>query len=550
VTTKLRGSRPPRRPLLLVAAALVALAAAGNASAATFVPKGLLEGAAANPNQTVHVILVAAPGVTTQDLKQELKKSLLRIGDKRGTSISVRKEFEVIPALVLEMPASRILLLAANPRIHSITPDGQVAQQAAYTPLELWPRVVRADELWPADRKDGPRPPAIAIVDSGVDDGVADFDRRIAARVSTTSFSSGSSGSDAFGHGTMVASIAAGASGSYPGVAPTARIIAVRAVDGEGRSRIADVLEAADWIYRHRISKGIGVVNFSIRSTHPNWGFYDPINLAVERLWHSGTVVVASAGNGGEQRMLYAPASDPFVITVGATDTAGTVAAADDFDAPWSSRGYTAEGFAKPELAAPGRHIVAAVPPQSHLAQTFPERVVAPGYMWMSGTSFSAPIVSGAAAQILARNPTWTPDQVKGALMLTARTLPQAAPLSVGVGEVDVAAAAAVQNPPDPNENLYDFVRRDRLGRQYFDALAWNAHVLADATWTSATWTSATWTSATWTSATWTSSAWAAAALTDATWTSATWTSATWTSATWTSATWTSATWTSANRLE
>ena len=544
------GFRRIRRSLALVATALIALAAAGNASAAPFVPKGLLEGAAKNPLQTVHVIVVAAPGVTTHDLKQELRKSLLRVGSKRFTSVSVRKEYEVIPALALEMPAAYLLLLATNPRIHSITPDGQVAQQAAFTPLELWPEVVRADELWPAGESDGPRPPAIAIVDSGIEDSVADFDRRIVARVSTTSFSSGNAGSDAFGHGTMVASIAAGASSSYPGVAPTARIIALRAVDGEGRSRIADVLEAADWIYRNRISKGIGVVNFSIRSTHPNWGFYDPINLAVERLWQTGTVVVASAGNGGDQRMLYAPASDPFIITVGAADTAGTVTTADDFDAPWSSRGYTAEGFAKPELTAPGRRIVAAVPAQSYLARTFADRVVAPGYMWMSGTSFSAPIVSGAAAQLLARHPDWSPDQVKGALMLTARTLPRAAPLSAGVGEIDVAAAAALQNPPNPNENLYDFVRQDSRGRPYFDAPAWNAHVLADATWTSATWTSATWTSATWTSATWTSAAWDAAARSDATWTSATWTSATWTSATWTSATWTSATWTSSNLVE
>jgi serine protease AprX len=244
--------------------------------------------------------------------------------------------------------------------------------------------------------------------------------------------------------------------------------------------------------------------------------------------------------------MVYAPASDPFVITVGAVDTAGTVDASDDFNAPWSSHGYTAEGFAKPELAAPGRRMVAPVPANSTLAERFPERVVAPGYMWMSGTSFAAPVVSGAAAQILARHPRWSPDEVKGALMVTARHLPRADALSAGVGEVNVAAAAAVTTPPRANENLYEFVKKDATDRPYFDVPAWMARVRSDATWTSATWTSATWTSATWTSATWTSSAWTSSALADATWTSATWTSATWTSATWTSATWTSATWTSA----
>src|SRR5206468_6682760 len=67
--------------------------------------------------------------------------------------------------------------------------------------------------------------------------------------------------------------------------------------------------------------------------------------------------------------------------------------------APWTSYGYTAEGFAKPELGAPGRWMIAPVPTTSTLATTFADRIVAPGYMWMSGTSFSAPVVSGIAAQ-------------------------------------------------------------------------------------------------------------------------------------------------------
>jgi serine protease AprX len=537
-----------QRLLVILATAFVALIAPATAAAEPFVPAGLLEGAAANPNATLHLIVVAAPGTSTGHLKNEVMK------DANGNQFgSVRREYEVVPALAVDIKASDLHFLADSDRVHSVTPDGPVREQALsspWSPLELWPGAVNAPALWPRTLRSAPRPPAIAIVDSGIQDGLLDFGSRVDSRVDVSSFSSGSSGDDGFGHGTMVAGIAAGASPLYPGVAPTARLMSVRAVDSQGRSRIADVLAAADWIYHNRISKGIGVVNFSIRSTHPNYGLYDPINLAVERLWHTGTVVVAAAGNDGPGRMLYAPASDPFVITVGAVDLAGTTGAQDDFNAPWSSHGHTAEGFAKPELAAPGRHMVAPVPPASTLARAFPERVVAPGYMWMSGTSFSAPVVSGAAAQLLARHPDWTPDEVKGALMLTARELSSADPLSAGVGEVDVAAAAAVTDPPNPNENLYDFVETDPSGRPYFDAEAWNAHVSADATWTSATWTSATWTSATWTSATWTSASWTSSAHADATWTSATWTSATWTSATWTSATWTSATWTSATGVE
>jgi subtilisin family serine protease len=212
------------------------------------------------------------------------------------------------------------------------------------------------------------------------------------------------------------------------------------------------------------------------------------------------------------------------VITAGAVDTNGTTDQADDYRAPWSAYGYTADGFLKPELSAPGRYIVAPAPAASMIASQVPDRVVAPGYIWMSGTSFAAPAVAGAAAQLLALHPDWTPDRVKGALMASATRLADA---GTGIGELDVAAAADVASPPNPNENLDAFVGTDPdSGLQAFSAANWTSAVASSANWTSANWTSANWTSANWTSANWTS----------ANWTSANWTSANWTSANWTSA--------------
>src|ERR671933_1130644 len=118
--------------------------------------------------------------------------------------------------------------------------------------------------------------------------------------------------------------------------------------------------------------------------------------------------------------MAYAPGNDPFVITVGADDIGGSVSTNDDTAAPWSVYGHTLDGFAKPELAAPGRYIVGPVPTGATLPTTAPDRIVADGYMWMSGTSLAAPIVSGEAALLLAQHPQWTPDDVKGALMESA----------------------------------------------------------------------------------------------------------------------------------
>jgi serine protease AprX len=537
----------PLRALITVSAVLLlGLAAPGVARAGeadrterlhAFVPPGLLKAAAADENKTFRVIVTGASGTTARDLETA------ELRDRSGRSYGgVTRKFRVIDAVAVDLEGGEILELAEKLSIRSIVPDALVAP-SSYSPLELWPGVVGVDTLWETAGPNGPVPgpqaPAIAIVDSGVDTTrVADFDGRVLTQVN---FASGSS-LDANGHGTLVAGIAAGGSSTYPGAAPNANIVSLRVVGEDGSGRTSDVIAAADWIYVNRIAYGIGVANFSLHSGNPDYALEDPLALAARRLWLTGTVVVAAAGNEGPQRMLYAPASDPFVITVGAVGTNDTAATADDTNAPWSSYGNTAEGFAKPELSAPGRHIVGPLVAGSTIAANFADRVVAPGYVWMSGTSFAAPIVSGAAAQILARHPGWTPDQVKGALMLTARHLPDAAPMSAGVGEIDAAAAAAVTNPPNPHENLDDFVSTDpATGEAAFDSAAWRDTVEADATWTSATWTSATWVSATWVSATWVSATWVSSALADATWVSATWVSSSEEDATWVSATWVSA---------
>jgi serine protease AprX len=260
----------------------------------------------------------------------------------------------------------------------------------------------------------------------------------------------------------------------------------------------------------------------------------------VRRLWLTGTVVVASAGNDGPRRILDAPASEPFVITVGATDVAGTVTTRDDTNAPWSSHGYTGDGFAKPELAAPGRYMPGPIASTSQLDDLFPSRRLGHGYMWMSGTSFAAPVVSGAAAQLLALNPSLTPDQVKGALMATAHGLPLATPGSVGVGQVDVAAAAALRRPPNPNAALTQFVRRDSRvpGGRVFDLERWVATAESDPEWFSASWSDASWSDVSWSDASWSDVSWSDVSWSDASWSDVSWSDASWADASWADASW------------
>ena len=131
----------------------------------------------------------------------------------------------------------------------------------------------------------------------------------------------------------------------------------------------------------------------------------------------------------------YAPGNDPYVITVGAVDDQGTADNSDDVVASWSSQGTTQDGVAKPDVVAPGAHIVSTLAPNSDFASLCPTCVIDGSYFQVSGTSLAAPIVAGVAADLIAAHPDWTPAMVKGALVNTATQLPG------GAHEVNARAA-------------------------------------------------------------------------------------------------------------
>ena len=121
------------------------------------------------------------------------------------------------------------------------------------------------------------------------------------------------------------------------------------------------------------------------------------------------------------------------------------------------------------------------VPAQAKLRTLYPRTIVAGNYMRLSGTSFASPVVAGIAAQLPARHPSWTPDQVKGALMQTASSVaPGTDLMAAGAGEVNAAAANAVAAPINPNAALNQFVARDSAGKASFDAEPWVKAVIAD----------------------------------------------------------------------
>jgi serine protease AprX len=502
-----------------------------------FVPASLLAKAEKRPSGVFKVIVEGSSRGVVASIRSA------RLADP-GKASGLKRRLVTVQGVSAELTGKQLLKLARMSGISAIMPDAPVRLAGGLSNKQQWPFVSGVAHGW-SDVTNGklPQLPAIAVVDSGIDASRADFDGRVIKQVTLTSLPGNSPG-DGRGHGTFVAGIAAGSATSYTGAAPSAKIVSLDVMDDQGMALTSDVIAAADWIYQNKATYNIRVANFSLHSTAPASVFWDPLDRAVEKLWFSGVVVVTASGNYGVNGLpsgvKYAPGNDPFVITVGANDTSGSVSTNDDKAAPWSSYGYTYDGFAKPELVAPGRFMVGPVPATSTLALERPENIVAPGYMQLSGTSFAAPVIAGEAAYLLALHPNWTPDQVKGALMLTAKAVPNAAPLSVGVGEIDAARANDVTNPPNPNLALNQFLVADPNGSStpVFDAASWGSAARTDASWGAASWGAASWGTASWGAASWGAASWGAASWGTASWGTASWGAASWGAASWGAASW------------
>jgi serine protease AprX len=500
-----------------------------------YVPVSLSDAITQNPDQTFDVIVQGDKNGNSNGLYKQI------LGDTSTASVasSVRQQFNSIVGLQANLTGRQIATLANKSFVTSIVPNETVKAQG-YSNSQGWVPAANVNVNWYSPTVTSP---TIAIVDSGIQATRADFGygTRVLAQVNLTSIGPNSSG-DGFGHGTFVAGIAADGASGYTGTTPNANLLSIDVLNDLGQGTTADVIRACDWIMANKAKYNIQVANFSLHSASKASVMFDPLDQAVEKLWLNGVVVVAAAGNYGTDGVpsgvLFAPGNDPFVITVGAIDVGNGNGAGDDSVAPWSAYGYTPDGFSKPDLGAPGRYMVGPVPATSTLPLTRPDKVTAPGYMQLSGTSFAAPVVAGAAGALRAQNPTWTPDQVKGALMVSAMKEP-ILNRAVGVGGVNVQAARALTSaPPNPNASLDRYLTTAADGSTVFNAAAWRTAALNNATWDTAAWSDVAWSDAAWASVAWSDAAWA-----DVAWASAAWGTAAWSDVAWSDVAWSDAAW-------
>jgi serine protease AprX len=348
-------------------------------------------------------------------------------------------------------------------------------------------------------------------------------------------------GVDRFGHGTFMAGLIAGdgtASSRFGtrhvGAAPGATVVAVKVAGADGSTTLSKLILGIGWVVAHEDDDNIGVLNLSFGADVSLPYVTNPLSGAVEAAWASGITVVTSAGNEGAGSVT-SPGDDPWVVTVGSTNTTGPLALGTSPVADFS--GSESFGrYSKPDVLAPGVSVVSLRAAGSTIDTANPTARIGDSYFRGSGTSMSTALVSGIAADLLQHHPNATPDDVKGALLdggdpVTGSTAPV----------VDLQGAETATPRADWWQRFP--IAFDGLGRGFNTGMPWTASRWTASRWTASRWTASRWTASRWTASRWTESSWDDAAWSASRWTASRWTASRWTASRWTDASWNASAW-------
>jgi serine protease AprX len=497
-------------------AAPVARAAEGTAAGAVVDARVLAARTApAVQNSSVRVII--------QKVAAEDRGPEAAISSLGGT---VTRDLPIVDGFAATIPAAATAHLAAIPGVRAVTLDETLHPQGLLSgptnkspPKSAYIKEIRADSEWAAGVTG--QGVTVALLDTGVAS-VPDLAGRVLPvrndlnLLNPTAPCENLTGEptcdDNYGHGTFIAGLIAGngasSNGAWSGVAPNANLVSVKVAGADGSADVSTVLAGIQWVVSFKDRYAIKVLNLSLGTDSTQSYRVDPLNYAVEKAWDSGiTVVVAASNRGPAAGTISKPGDDPLVITVGAVDDMGTATLNDDQLPDFSSRGPTAsDGLAKPDVAAPGSHVVSLRAPGSAVDTQFPTYVDG-SYRKGSGTSMATGVVSGAVALMLQANGGLTPDRIKYSLTSTARGAASNDPLAVGAGVIDaygaLRAPAGLANRNLARSNglgsldlsrgsvqvaLSDPVQTVVTGQLTAQLLLWNPIVYTTVIWSPLTW--------------------------------------------------------------
>jgi serine protease AprX len=382
---------------------------------------------------------------------------------------------------------------------------------------------------------------------------------------------------DTYGHGTHLAGIIAGrdaAGGTFKGVAPDARLLSVKVGAANGAVDVTQVLAAIDWVVAHRNddpAHPVKVLNLSYGTDSTQSWVSSPLSKAVENAYRAGISVIVASGNTGGN--ILNPGSNPYIITVGATDPRGTTGTADDTVAGFSSRGTSQDNA--PDVLAPGRSIVSLRNPGSYADVNYASARVGDRYFKGSGTSQAAAVVSGAAAVLLQKYPALSPMQVmcylratgtpvagsyapqinlQTAIRSTLTGCSQSGSTITGTGSIQRDRGSSVVTMGD---GVALTGERDIFGP--LSSSAWAAASTAGTAWKGGDWMGRPWTGTglttpsngqgNWSGKAWSGKAWSGKAWSDVAWSGQTWSGKAWSGSGGTAPNWSGAAWSSTGWL-
>jgi serine protease AprX len=350
-------------------------------------------------------------------------------------------------------------------------------------------------------------------------------------------------------------------------MAPDARIVSIKVADAHGATDVSQVIAAIDWVVQHRTDNGLNirVLNLSYGTDASQPYDVDPLAYAAEQAWKQGIFVVTSTGNAGfvmKTGTMTSPAYDPLLMAVGAAESNGTVTTSDDSVPAFSSSGGTKR---RPDLVAPGAHVVSLRDPGSLIDQRFGSTGAVNSALFRgSGTSQAAAVVSGAAALIIEQRPTITPGRLKRLLTGNTVSLKGALKEAQGNGELNLAKALKASMPSEPGTpaastgaGSLELSRgsaklvlngtplsgeRDIFGAP-FDSPSMAALEAAGSSWSGGTWNGSSWSGSSWSGSSWAGSSWSGSSWSGSSWSGSSWSSVNWANNVWNGSSWSGSSW-------
>ena len=429
-----------------------------------------------NPLFTTSVIVTLVPGATVPN---EFKR------------FARADKLDIINGVVLDVPNNVLRRLEAHPNVFRVHDNRPIATHNYRTAVTVGARTVQ-DTLGYTGAGVG-----VAVIDSGITTWHDDLTKGASTKTypygnqRVTKFVDFVNGRalpyDDNGHGSHVAGIILGngydSYGEKAGIAPGAALVALKVLDANGAGTISNIIAALNWVAVNAHTYNIRVVNMSVGAGIHESYWTDPLTLAAKHVTDLGITVVTAAGNLGKNHLgakqyggITAPGNAPWVLTVGASSTMGTLTRNDDTMASFSSRGPTRIDFgAKPDVTAPGTGTVSLAVPGSTFYYTKALYLLSgkvglgsKPYLALSGTSMAAPVVSGTVALMLQANPTLTPNLIKAIIQYTAQVYPGYKPLEQGAGFLNTLGAV----------RLAKFYATNHAGDKIPVQKVWSKHVI------------------------------------------------------------------------